>query len=144
MILSYLVCGVNKSKLQSCRITQKAWIRSGLEAEWSCARSTPSSLAAACFSNAARQNCTSHIRSRHRLHVLDVCGSVHHSTIHVDATVYQNFISYLYEALPDSVQQLHVQQPSTHAKPEAATVVLGSWWWAVCSPKHVGLHINMK
>ena len=28
--------------------------------------------------------------------------------------------------LPDSVQQLHVQQPSTYAKPEAAGVVLGS------------------
>jgi hypothetical protein len=26
----------------------------------------------------------------------------------------------------DSVQQLHVQQPSTHAKPEAASAVLGS------------------
>jgi hypothetical protein len=21
---------------------------------------------------------------------------------------------------------------------------LGSWWWAVCPPKHVALHINMK
>ena len=28
--------------------------------------------------------------------------------------------------LPDSVQQLHVQQPSTYAKPEAASAVLGS------------------
>ena len=46
--------------------------------------------------------------------------------------------------LPDSVQQLHVQQPSTHAKPEAACAVLCSWWWAVCRPKHVELHINMK
>jgi len=26
----------------------------------------------------------------------------------------------------DSVQQLHVQQPSTHTKPEAASAVLGS------------------
>jgi hypothetical protein len=26
---------------------------------------------------------------------------------------------------PDSTQQLHVQQPSTHAKPEAASAVLG-------------------
>jgi hypothetical protein len=41
-----------------------------------------------------------------------------------------------------SVQQLHVQQPSTYAKPEAASAVLGSWWWAVCRPKPVGLHIN--
>jgi len=29
-------------------------------------------------------------------------------------------------ALPDSVQQLHVRQPSTYAKPEAACAVLGS------------------
>ena len=64
--------------------------------------------------------------------------------------MYQNFISYLYEAqhvsgdtppiirgpktalaasgfaYADSVQQLHVQQPSTYAKPEAASAVLGS------------------
>ena len=46
--------------------------------------------------------------------------------------------------LPDNVQQLHVQQPSTYAKPEAASAVLGSWWWVVCRPKHVELHINMK
>jgi hypothetical protein len=46
--------------------------------------------------------------------------------------------------LPDSGQQLHVQQPSTYAKPEAASTVLGSWWWAVCRPKHAELHINMK
>jgi hypothetical protein len=29
--------------------------------------------------------------------------------------------------LPDSVQQPHVQQPSTYAKPEAAGAVLGPW-----------------
>jgi hypothetical protein len=105
--------------------------------------------------------------------------------------VYQNFISYLYEAqhvsgdtppiirslklhwqplvlhtwrvvgrvvvgrcqveytllrytLSDSVQQLHVQQPPTYAKPEAAGAVLGSWWWAVCRPKHVELYITIK
>jgi len=69
--------------------------------------------------------------------------------IQQDATVYQNFISYLREAqnvsgntlpiirslkpLADSgfayavsVQQLLVQQPSTYAKPEAASAVLGS------------------
>jgi len=61
--------------------------------------------------------------------------------------VYVNFIiPYLYEAqhagrcqvdyekvqtalsltLPDNVHQLHVQQPSTYAKPEAASAVLGS------------------
>jgi len=38
----------------------------------------------------------------------------------------------------------HVQQLFTYAKPEAASAVLGSWWWAVCHPKHVELHINMK
>jgi len=31
-----------------------------------------------------------------------------------------------FRALPDSVQQLHVQQPSTYAKTEAASAVLGS------------------
>jgi hypothetical protein len=45
--------------------------------------------------------------------------------------------------LLDNVYQLHVQQPSTYEKPEAASAVLGSWWWAVCRPKHVELHINM-
>ena len=29
-------------------------------------------------------------------------------------------------------------------KPEAASAVSGSWWWAVCRPKHVELHINME
>jgi len=29
-------------------------------------------------------------------------------------------------------------------KPEDASAVLGSWWWAVCRPKHVELHIHMK
>ena len=29
-------------------------------------------------------------------------------------------------------------------KPEAASTVLGSWWWAVWRPKHVELHINME
>ena len=59
--------------------------------------------------------------------------------------MYQNFIiPYLYEAqhvsgdtppiirrlldmyVVDNVHQLHVQQPSTHEKPEAASAVLGS------------------
>ena len=35
-------------------------------------------------------------------------------------------------------------QPSTYEKPEAASAVLGSWWWAVCRSKHVELHINME
>jgi hypothetical protein len=43
-----------------------------------------------------------------------------------------------------SVQQLHVQHTSTYAKPEATIAVLGSWWKAVCRPKHAELHINMK
>ena len=43
-----------------------------------------------------------------------------------------------------NVRQLHGQQTPTYAKPEAASAVLGSWWWAVCSPKHARLHINMK
>jgi hypothetical protein len=58
--------------------------------------------------------------------------------IQQDATVYQNFISYLYEALnmfraitahhqkPKTALALHVQQPSTFAIPEAASAVLGS------------------
>ena len=29
-------------------------------------------------------------------------------------------------SVPDNVHQLHVQQPSTHEKPEAASAVLGS------------------
>jgi hypothetical protein len=45
---------------------------------------------------------------------------------------------------PDSVQQPHVQQPSTYAKPEAASAVLGSWWWAVCRSKHIEFHVNME
>jgi hypothetical protein len=44
----------------------------------------------------------------------------------------------------DNVHQLHVQQPSTYEKAEAASAVLGSWWWAVCRPKHVKLHINVE
>jgi hypothetical protein len=38
----------------------------------------------------------------------------------------------------------HIQQPSTYEKPEAASAILGSWWWAVCHLKHVELHINME
>jgi len=44
------------------------------------------------------------------------------------------FIEALRQAqyVPDNVHQLHVQQTSTYTKPEAASAVLGSWWWAVC------------
>jgi hypothetical protein len=52
-------------------------------------------------------------------------------------------ISNIYKLL-DSVQQLHVQQPSTYEKPEAARAVSGSWLWAVCRPKHVELYINRE
>jgi len=45
----------------------------------------------------------------------DVRGFVHHSTIHKENPTRCN-----------SAQQLHVQQPSTYAKPEAASAVLGS------------------
>ena len=58
--------------------------------------------------------------------------------------MYQNFIiPYLY-GVPDNVHQLHVQQPSKYEKSEAASAVLGSWWWVVCRPKHVELHINIE
>jgi len=49
-----------------------------------------------------------------------------------------------WHSVPDNVHQLHVQQPSTYEKTEAASTVLGSWWWAVYRPKHVELHINME
>jgi hypothetical protein len=48
------------------------------------------------------------------------------------------------KSVPDNVHQLHVQQPSMYKKPEAASAVLGSWWLAVCRPKHVELHINAE
>jgi hypothetical protein len=96
---------------------------------------------------------------------LDVCGFVHHSINHKENPTRCNSVSKFYfifiwsstcfgrhnihhqepkSAQADSVQQLHGQQPSTYAKPEAASAVLGSWWWAVWRPKHVELHINMK
>jgi hypothetical protein len=43
-----------------------------------------------------------------------------------------------------NVQQLHVQQPFTYKKPEAASAVLGSLWRVVFRPKHVELHINIE
>jgi hypothetical protein len=36
------------------------------------------------------------------------------------------------------------KQPFTYEKPKSVSAVLGSWWWAVCRPKHVELHINME
>jgi len=44
--------------------------------------------------------------------------------------------------VPDNVHHPHVQQPFAYEKPEAASAVLGSWWWAVCLPKHAELHTN--
>ena len=43
-----------------------------------------------------------------------------------------------------SVQQPQRPQPFTYTKPEAASAVLSSWWWALCCPKHVELHTNME
>jgi len=60
-------------------------------------------------------------------------GSVWEGAVHCTAPSH---------TLPDNVQQLHVRQPSTYAKPEAACAVLGSWRWAVCRPKHVELHLK--
>ena len=61
----------------------------------------------------------------------------------------KNFVTYLYEAQHVSgdtspiIRSLILKQPSTYAKAEAASAVLGSWWWEMCRPKHVELHINM-
>ena len=46
--------------------------------------------------------------------------------IQQDATMYQNFYYSIFYSVPDNVHQLHVQQPSTYEKPEAASAVLGS------------------
>jgi hypothetical protein len=46
--------------------------------------------------------------------------------------------------VPDNVHQLHIQQLSTYAKPEAASAVLGSRGWAACRPQRVELHINVE
>jgi hypothetical protein len=68
---------------------------------------------------------------------------MHHSTIREERSNKMQqcikffIIPYLYEAqhisdvvrhstVPDNVRQLHVQQPSTYEKPEAASSVLGS------------------
>ena len=55
-----------------------------------------------------------------------------------------NSVSEFYYTVPDNVHQLHVQQPTTYEKPEVASAVLGSWWWVVCRPNHVELHINTE
>jgi hypothetical protein len=35
-----------------------------------------------------------------------------------------------------------IQQPFTYAKPEAASAVLGSWWWVVCRPNTLSFIIT--
>jgi adenylosuccinate synthase len=71
---------------------------------------------------------------------LDVHGTVHHSKIHEEKSNKMQQCN----TVPDNVHQLRVQQPATYEKPEVASAVLGSWWWAVCRPKHVEFHINME
>jgi len=98
--------------------------------------------------------------------IFDVRGSVHHNTILKENTnkmqkcikillfhIYMKLNMFLathrpssgvcawQHTVPDNVHQLHVQQPSTYEKPEGASAVLGSWWWAVCRPKHVEFYI---
>ena len=63
--------------------------------------------------------------------------------LYYDARIQEHQIEYI-KNVPDSVHQLRVQQPFTYEKPEAASAVLGSWWWAVCRPKHVELQINVE
>jgi hypothetical protein len=46
--------------------------------------------------------------------------------IHIENTTRRHSISKFCLPLSDSVQQLHVQQPSTHGKPEPTSAVLGS------------------
>jgi hypothetical protein len=68
--------------------------------------------------------------------LLDVRGSVHHSTIHKEKSnkmqqcikillfhIYMNVVRHV---APHNVYQLHVKQPSIYEKPEAASAVLGS------------------
>jgi hypothetical protein len=92
----------------------------------------------------------------------DVRGFVHHSTIltvknptrcnNVSEFYYCFKRSWTCWTLSGSIryltsQQLHIRQPSTCGKPEAACAVLGSLWWAACRPKHVELclkHVIIK
>jgi hypothetical protein len=97
----------------------------------------------------------------------DVFGSVHHSTVHTEkSNKMQQCIKIYYSIFiwsstcfgrhtahhqEQRVFAKHWQRPATTCptafhicKPEAASAVLGSWWWAVCRPKHVELYINME
>jgi hypothetical protein len=58
-------------------------------------------------------------------------------------TKYHKSILFIESAFTWAGVDVSVQLPFTYAKPEAACAVLGSWWWAVCRPKHVELYINM-
>jgi hypothetical protein len=133
----------------------------------------------------ARTHTHTQISSKH-----NVCGSVHHGTIHKEKSnkmhqcikllLFHIYIKLnMFERLPahhqepktalaafgfficlrlldawmvdvvrhtepDNIYHLYVQQPSTYERPEAASAVLGFWWWAVCRPKHVELYINME
>jgi hypothetical protein len=118
------------------------------------------------------------------LDLLDVRGSVHHSTIYKEIPAGCNNVSKCYFSIfiwSSTCSGRHTsyhqkpntalaasgfsymegcwtcscwtlttsttytsQQPSTYEKPEAASVVLGSLWWALCRPKHVEFHINME
>jgi hypothetical protein len=57
--------------------------------------------------------------------------SIHTEKNQQNATVYHNLLFHIFMNLnmlldADSVQQPHVQQPYTYAKPEAASAVVGS------------------
>ena len=53
---------------------------------------------------------------------------MHHSIIHKEkSNKMQQCIKILLFHIYMNVHQLHVQQPSTYEKPEAASAVLGSW-----------------
>jgi disulfide bond formation protein DsbB len=70
--------------------------------------------------------------------------TAHHQEPKTALAASGTFVCFQAQYVTDNVHQLHVQQPSTYEKPEAASAVLGSWWLAVFHPKHVKLHINME
>jgi len=89
------------------------------------------------------------------VYCLDVCGSMHHSIIHKENPTRCNSVSkfdfiFIWSSACFGRHTAHHQEAktalaaSTYAKPEAASAVLDSWWWAVFRPKHVELHIYMK
>ena len=62
----------------------------------------------------------------------------------VEGCLYVYLVDVARHGVPGNVHQLHIQQLSTYDKPEAASAVLGSRWWAVCRLKHAEFHINME